>query len=117
MLGIQLNHKFLNPLKFKKELHEENKLFKFQEMNVKPWHRHLGSNWEAEAQMLVLRHEKHHRNTILSAQRYICSSSSRGLSNLCHPPHHLPSPQKLYTSPGEVTHAVGAAYANDAAKK
>lgn len=23
MLGIQLNHKFLNPLKFKKELHEE----------------------------------------------------------------------------------------------
>lgn len=68
MLGIQLNHKFLNPLKFKKELHKGNKLFKFQ-MNVKLWHRHLGSNCKAEAQMLVPRVEKHHGNTILSGQR------------------------------------------------
>lgn len=96
MLEIQLNHKFLNPLKFKKELHKESKLFKFQDMNVKPWHRHLGSNWRAEAQMLILRHEKHHRITILSAQRCICSSSSLGLSNLCHSPHHLPSPKELH---------------------
>lgn len=96
MLGIQLNHKFLNPLKFKKELHKENKLFKFQEIHVKPWHKHLGSNWKSEAQMSVLRHEKHHWNTILSTQRCICSSSSLSLSSLCHPPHHLPSPQGLH---------------------
>lgn len=47
MLEIQLNHKFLNPLKFKKELHKESKLFKFQDMNVKPWHRHLGEQLES----------------------------------------------------------------------
>lgn len=116
MLGIQLNHKFLNPLKFKKELHKENKRFKFQEMNVKLWHRHLGSNWKADAQMLVLRHEEHHGNTILSAQSCICSRSSLGLSKLCHPPHPCPAP-KSCTSPGKVTHKEGAAYVNDAAKK
>lgn len=89
MLGIQLNHKFLNPLKFKKELHKENKLFRCQEMNVKLWHRHLGNNWKAEAQMLVLRDEKHHGNTISNAQRCICSCSSLGLSSLCSSPSPL----------------------------
>lgn len=98
MMGIQLNHKFLNPLKFKKELQKENKLFKFQGINVKLQHKHLGSNWKAEAQMPVLRDENHQGNTTVSARRCICSStslgfSSLGFSSLCHPPSPLPPPQ------------------------
>ena len=95
MMGIQLNHKFLNPLKFKKELQKENKLFTFQEIHVKLWHKHLGSNWKAEAQMPVLRDENHQGNTTVSTGRCICSSISLGLSSLCHPPSPLPPPQSL----------------------
>lgn len=98
-MGIQQNHKFLNPLKFKKELQKENRLFKFQGINVKLQHKHLGSNWKAEAQMPVLRDENHQGNTTVSARRCICSSTSLGLSSLCYRPHHhcpLPSPQQLH---------------------
>ena len=63
MTGIQLNHKFLNALKLKKELQKENKLFKFQEIHVKLWYKHLGRNCKAELQMPVLRDEEHQGNT------------------------------------------------------
>lgn len=48
-MGVQLNHKFLNPLKFKKELQKETKLFRFHKTHVKLRHKHLGSNCKAEA--------------------------------------------------------------------
>lgn len=94
MMGIQLNNKFLNPLKFKKQLQKENKLFKFQEIHMKLWLKHLGSNWKAEAKMLVQRNEKHQGNITLSDWR----GSSLGLSSLCHPTHCCPfhCPQQLH---------------------
>lgn len=84
VMGIQLTHKFFNPLNFKRELqNKKQQLFKFQWIHVKPWH--LGSNWKAKAQMPLPRDGKAPRDTAVSAQRCICSGSSRGLSRLCPP--------------------------------
>lgn len=125
MMGIQLTHKFFNPLNFKRELqNKKQQLFKFQWIHVKPWH--LGSNWKAKAQMPLPRDGKAPRDTAVSAQRCICSSSSCGLSRLCPPCPTAPCSAPCSThSPGLCPHGCSstgrgeerAAYASCTAKK
>lgn len=108
MMGIQLTHKFFNPLNFKRELqNKKQQLFKFQWIHVKLWH--LGSNWKAKAQMPLPRDGKAPRDTAVSVQRCICSGSSHGLSRLCPPCPAAPvQPPAAHTALGSVPTAAPA---------